>query len=1127
MPLSKLSQLSFKRVRNLYVALAMLHLLILAATGYLSLRLSESYAAAHQANQRWAAMVASVATIGDVVDEADAPANDVFARGGVEAERELLHTARGKFRASLAQARSRIGPDPEITPRLNRTAFEMAGMNAASEEVLRLVSLNRVADAAVSIARLDQQHERVQAEMRAITGILRGRQLAAFEAQSRRTGAMARHQRIGLGVLALIVVVAMFFYERLLGREVVSARERDEAIRLMQKREAALRVSIAERDTQREQLVRERETMADAERFGSLGAFDFDVVADKLWWSDEMYSLFGVRRGEYEPSFEKFMAMVRPNDRQKVLDGIAEAVALHRPFSFEIHIVAADGRERILSSFGRVDVGDDGQPLRMRGIGQDITDRKWAEEQLLRQEAQLAEAQRIARMGSWEFEVETREVTWSDELHSLLGYQSGETEPSFRAYMSLLPPDEKKRVYALLEDAMEGGDDFAFEHTLIRRDGIAIDVFVEGVIDRDREGRPIRVLGVSQDVTLRKKSDEALRLSEERFQLASRATNDTLWDWNLTNHTIWVNEAFSTQFGYAWTGVIDSRMREESIHPDDRAQICTSISEAIDGGAEDWTAEYRFRDGRGAWHDVLDRAYIVRDASGKALRMIGAMMDVTEQRKVEKMKDEFISTVSHELRTPLTSIRGALGLLASGRLGTLPEKGQRLVDIASANTDRLVRLINDILDIERIEAGKVTLTKIRCDAGELLVQAADTVRSLAEKGEIGIRIEAGSIALMADPDRLIQALTNLLGNAVKFSPRGSEITLTASPRGDNVALSVSDRGRGIPPEKLASIFERFQQVDASDARDKGGSGLGLAISRSIVRQHGGEISVESVFGGGSTFTIVVPRGITVTEPARETPSRLVYLCDDDSDTRDVMKFLLAGRGYSIRETASGVELLDAVAEERPDAILLDLFMPAINGWETLARLKSDPATADVPVVVVSVLSREETGEHGLEIAGWIQKPLEETSLAGAVERAFGARARRPSLVLVEDDDDLASVINASFERLGIETLRARNGLEAIAMAQNVTPDLLVLDLGLPELDGYGVVDWLKDHHAWRSVPVVVYSGAETSPSQRKRLQLGYTEFMTKGRVTPDQFERRIVSLIDVLSPGTRRLNHEA
>jgi signal transduction histidine kinase len=256
------------------------------------------------------------------------------------------------------------------------------------------------------------------------------------------------------------------------------------------------------------------------------------------------------------------------------------------------------------------------------------------------------------------------------------------------------------------------------------------------------------------------------------------------------------------------------------------------------------------------------------------------------------MKDEFVSVVSHELRTPLTSIRTALGILAQGCLDEQPDKSQRMLEIAFSNTNRLVRLINDILDLERIKFGKALMQKQACNAANLMLQSVDTMRAMAEKAEVNLAVTPISAQLWVDPDRIIQTLTNLLSNAIKFSPPQATVWVTAERRRpdsfefpvfsaaidelatnsdqpspleaedhsqpDVLLISIQDQGRGIPEDKLESIFDRFQQLDASNSGHQGGTGLGLTICRSIVQQHGGQIWVESTVGKGSTFYFTLP-----------------------------------------------------------------------------------------------------------------------------------------------------------------------------------------------------------------------------------------------------------------------------
>jgi signal transduction histidine kinase len=255
--------------------------------------------------------------------------------------------------------------------------------------------------------------------------------------------------------------------------------------------------------------------------------------------------------------------------------------------------------------------------------------------------------------------------------------------------------------------------------------------------------------------------------------------------------------------------------------------------------------------------------------------IIGAVVifkDITERQAMEKMKDEFISVVSHELRTPLTSIHGALGLLASGLLDTQPERAKRMFEIAVTNTTRLVRLINDILDLERMQAGQITLDKKYCNLADLMVQANNEMIGMAEKSGVNLSIKPLEVHLWVAPDRIIQVFTNLLSNAIRFSDVDSCIWFDATLHHSSlsrscleVLITLQDQGRGIPTDKLETIFGRFQQVDASDSRQKGGTGLGLAICRSIVQQHGGHIWAESQLGQGSTFFVRLPVASEVAE----------------------------------------------------------------------------------------------------------------------------------------------------------------------------------------------------------------------------------------------------------------------
>jgi signal transduction histidine kinase len=275
----------------------------------------------------------------------------------------------------------------------------------------------------------------------------------------------------------------------------------------------------------------------------------------------------------------------------------------------------------------------------------------------------------------------------------------------------------------------------------------------------------------------------------------------------------------------------------------------------------------RTRDGTLFW--VGQNVRLKLDAQGRPCGAQAVARNITARVETERLKDEFISVVSHEMRTPLTAIRAGLGLLAGGVLDRYPERGRQTLDMAVRNADRLVRLINDVLDLERMASGKLQMDAQPYSVAEMMTQAADSVRTMTEGPDLLLVVSPCAGKVTADPDRISQVLVNLLGNAIKFSPAEGTVWLGAEARGDEVVFSVRDQGRGIPQDKLEAVFERFQQVDASDARRNNGTGLGLAICRAIVEQHGGRIWVESTLGRGSTFLFTLPRPAERAQPRTE------------------------------------------------------------------------------------------------------------------------------------------------------------------------------------------------------------------------------------------------------------------
>jgi PAS domain S-box-containing protein len=359
------------------------------------------------------------------------------------------------------------------------------------------------------------------------------------------------------------------------------------------------------------------------------------------------------------------------------------------------------------------------------------------------------------------------------------------------------------------------------------------------------------------ELTERQQTELALQESEEKFRHAFENAVNGIALVSLEGRWLKVNPALCKMLGYAEAELLSLTLQEVT-HPDDLELTLQRIRQILTGEASSTQLEKRYlhRQGHGVW--VHCSSSLVRDGQGQPLYLVKQIQDITEQRALEQIKSEFISIVSHELRTPLTAIRGSLGLLSNGTLEDEPDTARHMLQIALEQSERLVRLINDILDLERLEAQKVALSKQWCDAATLMQQAVNGLQAIADENQITLSLTTAPVRVWADPDRIVQTLVNLISNAIKFSPAGSTVTLTVEDQGDRVLFQVCDRGRGIPADMLETIFGRFQQVDASDARDKGGTGLGLAICRNIVQQHGGQIWVNSTLGEGSCFYFTVP-----------------------------------------------------------------------------------------------------------------------------------------------------------------------------------------------------------------------------------------------------------------------------
>jgi PAS domain S-box-containing protein len=538
-----------------------------------------------------------------------------------------------------------------------------------------------------------------------------------------------------------------------------------------------------------------------------------------------------------------------------------------------------------------------------------------------------------------------------------------------------------------------------------------------------------------------------------------------------------LNSQWERTLGYS-SDELSARRIIETVHPEDRAKTLERVRWVRQGGTlVDFENRHLAKDGTYRWLSWRAAADVERQVAYAVAR------DVTERKRIEEMKNDFISVVSHELRTPLTSIRGSLGLLAAGVVGALPERAKNLVEIAAKNSERLVRLINDMLDIEKIESGKIGFRYLPGEMMPLVEQAVSANRAFA--GELGVELAVVAslpgARCWVDADRIVQVLTNLLSNAAKFAPRGSTVEVAVERRDGDVIVGVADRGAGIPPEFEARVFDKFAQADTTSTRQKEGTGLGLAISKAIIERHGGRIWFESTREAGTTFFFALPEWQTTEAagvPALGARPR-VLVCEDDPEVSRLLQVMLELEGYLVDVAATAAEARELLAGQKYAAMTVDLLLPDGSGIALIRELKERLGTRELPVVVISVVAEEGrlelTGGGAVRVIDWLGKPVDRERLAAALHRAVAQRPAHGARILhVEDDGDLVAVVRAL---VGDEAtvVWAPTLAAAREMIDADELDLVLLDLALPDGSGLELLSPLATTHP---TPVIIFSAHE-------------------------------------------------
>jgi len=682
-----------------------------------------------------------------------------------------------------------------------------------------------------------------------------------------------------------------------------------------------------------------------------------------------------------------------------------------------------------------------------------------------------------------------------------------------------------------------------YETALRTKDGGWVEVSSSISLLREVRGVVIGTLAIYKDMTEHKRAEAALRESEEKYRTLFEECKDAIVINTPEGKVVDVNQAFLNLFGYTRDEGMEINVREHYIHPADRVKFRQELEHK--GAAKDFEAKLRKKDGTEIDCLLTSTAWRAKDSS--ILGFQGILHDITERKRAQeelrlakeaaeeanRAKSAFLANMSHELRTPLNAIIGYSEMLQEeaadlGQEGLTPD----LQKIQAAGK-HLLALINDILDLSKIEAGRMDLFLETFDVALMIQDAAMTIQPLVEKNYNTLAIHcADDLGTMrADLTKVRQSLFNLLSNACKFTAQGT-ITLAVSRETVDEAVwltfRVADTGIGMTPEQMGKLFQAFVQADASTTRQYGGTGLGLTITQRFCQMMGGDITVESALGQGSTFTIRLPAAVTDPKaavaprvealPASALPASAlpagtptVLVIDDDSTVHDLMQRFLHREGLRMATATSGEEGLRLARALRPAAITLDVMMPGMDGWAILTALKADPLLADIPVIMLTIVDDKNLG-YALGAADYLTKPVDWDRLAAILQKY---RCAHPpcTVLVVEDDADTRDMLQRLLTRENWAVTEATNGRVALERMAESQPELILLDLMMPEMDGFAFLEALRQQDAWRSIPVVVVTAIDLTPEDRQRLN-GYVEqILQKGAYSREELLHEIYHLV--------------
>ena len=790
-----------------------------------------------------------------------------------------------------------------------------------------------------------------------------------------------------------------------------------------------------------------QENLAKAQQIAHLGSWEWDIQTGKEQWSDEQYRIFGYEPGKIPASYTLFINALHPNDKDKVLKAVDEVLTGKQPYHLEFRIVLPNHEERTILAQGEVYRDSDGNPIRMLGTVLDITERKHAEQQLRHSEERFRRLFDEGPIGMVIGNMQQRFIKVNLAFCQMLGYTEAELLQLKIADISY--PEDMLKNRDLMIPALKGEiPNYQLEKRYLRKDGQIVWGHLAVSIFFDDTGQPIYFLAKVEDITSRKQAEEALRRSETMLMRAQEIAHLGIWEWNLAkDRHIWSDETY-TLLGYephAIEPTFENFLNQ--VHPQDKAKILKVVRQLVSNTSAVTRQHDEFRIIRpnNTEHIIESTTQCDFDDQGRLIRILGTLLDITDRKQIEialkqaklaadaanQAKSEFLANMSHEIRTPLNAVIGFSELLSTYLMDSKAKSYLAAIQTAGK---ALLTLINDILDLSKIEAGRLEIQPEPTDLMIIITELKQLFSlPIAEKGlDFIVEIDPTlPVTLMLDETRLRQVLLNLIGNAVKFTEQGYvklsvQGKSTAEVSKLDLTIVVADTGIGIPAEQQQKIFAAFQQQEGQSNRKYGGTGLGLAITKRLIEMMHGQISLSSQNNQGSTFEIklkdviitssAVDKNITATFDLTNIafePNQTVLVVDDIECNRQLIQEALSQVQLKVIEAADGQQGLLFAEEYQPDLILMDIKMPIMSGYEAVKYLKANPHTQHIPVIALTATAAAEYATtEAQRFDRFLPKPIHISELL----KEISIYLKHTVLSVTEnikqpDTFDIASVVN--------------------------------------------------------------------------------------------------------------------